>query len=228
MIVRHVTAMTIARVGAQCLIHPLDTIKTRLQVDNPGKKLTKYLKKARNDPIIIKLNGTTLAIIKRMKVGVGKMSLLLNRKARIPVEVYGDGNSIRTTTNQAIRYIPRSGMLRVARSLRSTHMTLGSVLATGGEVRLMDNYLVKGVRDLYRGLPVMFLGTIPWYLVYGSVYESTTTLLKGNQRFGEDKADGSNSTFKHSICAIAGLTASSFARVPADSIRHKYVSLLYK
>ena len=111
----------------------------------------------------------------------------------------------------------------MAKSFRGAHLTLGNVLATGGELRVMDNYLVKGVRDLYRGLPVMFFGTIPWYFLYGAVYESTTTLLKGNQLLGEDKVDGSNSTIKHSVCAITGLMASSFARVPADSIRHKYV-----
>ncbi|KAK9804260.1 hypothetical protein WJX72_003751 [[Myrmecia] bisecta] len=48
---RHVCAGTAARTMAQAFIHPIDTVKTRLQVRSPAKALQKWTKKTQSKPL---------------------------------------------------------------------------------------------------------------------------------------------------------------------------------
>lgn len=55
--VRHVFAGTFARTMAQTFIHPIDTIKTRLQVRSPPKKLKHWKKSIKKNPVAVTVQG---------------------------------------------------------------------------------------------------------------------------------------------------------------------------
>ena len=132
--IRHVAAMTLSRTIAQCLIHPIDTIKTRLQVDNPGKKLQKYLRKAREAPVIIRISERNVARIHKLSDRLSNLSRnLYGMKRHAPA-----GRSMHSTTlrNRAVS--------AMARSTVGTNIALRKI-ALNGNLRVMDNYFVKGI-----------------------------------------------------------------------------------
>eukprot|EP00210_Caulerpa_lentillifera_P001573 g1511.t1 len=62
--VRHVIAGSIARTMAQTFIHPIDTIKTRLQVRSPPKAVKTWKKSIKKNPIEVLVKGKRVIRVK--------------------------------------------------------------------------------------------------------------------------------------------------------------------
>ncbi|CAM6120874.1 unnamed protein product [Calypogeia fissa] len=131
----HVYAGTIARTISQVGIHPVDTVKTRLQIRDPPKKLRKWKKSIHSNAI-----------------GLGPVGI--------------------------------------------------------------DNWLLKGPGDLYRGVTGAILGTLPNALIYFAAYEASKRKLK---KVVPEKWDG----LVHVASASIGTIVASIVRVPADTLKHR-------
>jgi hypothetical protein len=99
--INHIFAGTVARTLSQVGVHPVDTVKTRMQIQEPTIKLCKWKK-----------------------------------------------------------------------GIVSKHIGIGPVG--------VDNWFFKGPSDLYRGVIGVILGTVPYALLYFSVYESMLSPIPGN------------------------------------------------
>ncbi|KAL3151859.1 hypothetical protein ABBQ38_012823 [Trebouxia sp. C0009 RCD-2024] len=136
--VRHVFAGTAARTMAQAIIHPIDTIKTRLQVTAPAKKLQRWQQRVRDNPVDL---------------------YVANR--------------------------------------RVVHTR---------------NWLIRGPKDVYRGLTGAVLGTIPTAILYFATYEWCKAQLEARK---------APSAVTHLASASAGAVMSAFIRVPTDTVKHR-------
>lgn len=131
----HVYAGTMARTISQVAIHPVDTVKTRLQIRDPPKKLRKWKKSIHSNAI-----------------GLGPVGI--------------------------------------------------------------DNWLLKGPGDLFRGVTGAILGTLPNALLYFAAYEVSRRRLK---KVVPEKWDG----LVHVASASIGTIVASVVRVPADTLKHR-------
>ncbi|GAQ78614.1 Mitochondrial carrier protein [Klebsormidium nitens] len=136
----HVVAATLARTAAQVVGHPIDTVKTRLQVKNPPKKLRKWRKK-----------------ISKKAVGIG------------PVDI--------------------------------------------------DNWWFKGPNDLYRGVTIAVLGTLPNAFMYFTTYELAKRQLEKKNL---------PSDLVHIGSASLGTFAASIVRVPFDTMKHRVQAYMHQ
>lgn len=143
--VRHVCAGTAARTMAQAIIHPIDTVKTRLQVTAPALKLQRWQQRIKDNPLDL---------------------YVANRR----------------------------------------------VVHT-------KNWLIRGPKDVYRGLTGAVLGTIPTAMLYFTTYEWCKTRLE---------ARGAPSAITHLASASAGAVMSAFIRVPTDTIKHRVQAYMEK
>lgn len=75
---RHVIAGSIARTMAQTFIHPIDTIKTRLQVRSPPKAVKNWKKSIKKNPIEVLVKGRKVIRVKNwlIKVEITLLTLL--------------------------------------------------------------------------------------------------------------------------------------------------------
>ncbi|KAL2612617.1 hypothetical protein R1flu_024309 [Riccia fluitans] len=137
----HVYAGTMARTVSQVGIHPVDTVKTRMQVRDPPKKLRKWRQN-----------------ISANAIGLG------------PVGV--------------------------------------------------DNWLLKGPGDLFRGVTGAILGTIPNALLYFAAYEASKRKLK---KLLPPNWDGPI----HVASASIGTVVASIVRVPADTMKHRVQAYMH-
>ncbi|KAL3680422.1 hypothetical protein R1sor_023378 [Riccia sorocarpa] len=137
----HVYAGTMARTASQVGIHPVDTVKTRLQVRDPPKKLRKWRQN-----------------ISANAIGVGPVGI--------------------------------------------------------------DNWLLKGPGDLFRGVTGAILGTIPNALLYFAAYEASKRKLK---KLLPANWDGPI----HVASASIGTVVASIVRVPADTMKHRVQAYMH-
>lgn len=134
----HVYAGTMARTFSQVICHPVDTVKTRMQIKDPTKKLRKWRKK-----------------IHKKAIGIGPLDI--------------------------------------------------------------DNWLVKGPGDVYRGVWGAILGTIPNAAVYFVAYESSKRKI--SKYLPPD--------LTHVCSAAVGVVASSVIRVPMDTVKHRVQAFMH-
>ncbi|CAI5511347.1 unnamed protein product [Closterium sp. Naga37s-1] len=137
--INHVYAGTMARTLSQVVCHPIDTVKTRMQVKDPTKKLRKWRRKV---------------VKKAFEVG--------------PIDI--------------------------------------------------DNWLIKGPSDLFRGVWGAILGTIPNAMLYFIAYEATKKKLEKRLPPGP----------VHVASATVGTVAASIVRVPADTLKHRVQAYLHR
>ena len=70
---RHVCAGTLARTAAQMFVHPIDTVKTRLQVSKPHKKVKKWRKKIKKRAFVLSKGNLALKFNNFMYKGPGDL-----------------------------------------------------------------------------------------------------------------------------------------------------------
>jgi len=70
---RHVCAGTLARTAAQMFVHPIDTVKTRLQVSKPHKKVKKWRKKIKKRAFVFGTKNLALKFNNFMYKGPGDL-----------------------------------------------------------------------------------------------------------------------------------------------------------
>jgi hypothetical protein len=136
--INHIFAGTVARTLSQVGVHPVDTVKTRMQIQEPTIKLCKWKK-----------------------------------------------------------------------GIVSKHIGIGPVG--------VDNWFFKGPSDLYRGVIGVILGTVPYALLYFSVYESSKSRL---EKYLPTEV-------LHVVSASLGTVVASVVRVPSDTLKHQVQAYMH-
>jgi len=223
-------AGTLARTMAQSLIHPIDTIKTRLQVKTPVEKLMRWRNKIQTKIVSVSFGGRP----------VGKVQNVLYRGPR---DIYlGLGGSVVSTlgvgwlyfsTYQAVKgtldeVLPESWASLGHMTAASAGALVSAIVRVPGDTlkhrvqayfypdcwtAARDLVRREGLGGLYKGFGATLIRDVPEIAIQFTVYESM------RRHLAQKRGQATLPTYEHLLLgAIAGSVASS-CTMPLDYIK---------
>lgn len=171
---RHIVAGTLARTIAQCFIHPLDTMKTRMQVNKPSPKLQMWKDTVQSHPLdLVKNPSDMMRGFSGSLFGTIPVAFLYFAAYEWTQEklanVWTQGQSSATHVVAASTGALASSIVRVptdtARHQVQAYMQGNFFQALGNIIK------ERGVLGLYRGFIPTLLRDVPEIAIQFSTYE---------------------------------------------------------
>jgi hypothetical protein len=211
-------------------VHPIDTIKTRLQARRGAARA--HARATTRLPAIATHGGKTRRTSSHWRAPLHRppRSPLLKRAylRRRPAEP-----GARRQVSEPPKKL-RKWRKKLAKAKNQIIVPVGS----HGRTLTVPNWAYKGPGDIYRGLTGAIVGTLPTALVYFTVYDRVSAALEahheeadaargGAAAAAEHASGGGRAASVHLLSAAAGAVASSFVRVPGDTCRHQTQAYLH-